>query len=60
MSSILSTDRELKISFIQRSSKYAREKQAAVDSKKYLLMVTRNGAAVATALNVPRGKEIIR
>lgn len=48
---------ELKRSFIQL--KYAWEKQAALDSKIYLLMVTRNHAAVATALNMPWGKEIM-
>lgn len=42
---------ELKRSFIQLQ--YAWEKQAALDSKIYLLMVTRNHAAVATALNMP-------
>lgn len=34
------------------------KKQAAVDIKTYLLKVTRNNAAVATALNMPRGKEM--
>lgn len=35
-----------------------KKKQAAVDIKTYLLKVTRNNAAVAMALNMPRGKEM--
>lgn len=34
------------------------KKQAAVDIKTYLLKVTRNNAAVAMDLKMPRGKEI--
>lgn len=46
-------------SLIQPASKYALEKQAAVDIKTYLLKVTRNDAAAATVLNMPQGKEIM-
>lgn len=53
MSSFLSIHWKLKRSFIQLSSKNEPEKQAAVDSKIYLLMVKRKDAAVATDLKMP-------